>query len=282
MTPSATGSATYTLACTGAGGSTTESATLTVNPPSAAAFIYTLDGDGTLAELSEAQSGGDLYPLATSPLSPSISNTNSMVLDQAQNLMFVSSYQGTGSIYTLTVSPSTGALALTTNSVTTTDVPTNLAIGPSGTVLYAASYGSATIAAYTITASSGALTPVAGSPFPVTCSGAFCGNDNNPGPMLYDSADQTLYLADVTDWVVGAYAVGGNGALTFIANTSANINVNGLAITPNGKFLYATNSGASDVSAYAITPTATLSGNPEPLTPVADSPFSAGATLRPR
>ena len=277
VTPSATGSDTYTLDCTGAGGSTTESAILTVNPPSAAAYIYTLDGDGTLAELSEAQSGGDLYLLPSSPLNPSITNSNSMVLDQALNLIFVSSDQGTGSISELTVSPSTGALALTTNSVTTTDVPTNLAIGPSGTVLYASSYGSATIAAYTITASSGALTPVAGSPFPVTCSGAFCGNDNNPGAMVYDSADQTLYLADVTDWVVGAYAVGGNGALTFIGNTSATINVNGLAITPNGKFLYATNGGAGSVSAYAVTPSAMLNGNPEPLTPVADSPFSAGS-----
>ncbi len=277
VTPSATGSDTYTLECTGAGGSATESATLTVNPPAAAAFIYTLDGDGTLAEFSEAQSGGDLYLLPTSPLSPNLTGTNSMVLDQAQNLIFVSSSQGTGSIYELTVTPSTGALALTTNSVTTTDVPTNLAIGPSGTVLYAASYGSATIAAYTVTPSSGALTPVAGSPFPVTCSGAFCGNDNNPGPMLYDSADQTLYLADVTDWVVGAYAVGGNGALTFIANASADINVDGLAITPNGKFLYATNAGAGDVSAYAVTPSAMLNGNPQPLTPVADSPFSAGS-----
>jgi 6-phosphogluconolactonase (cycloisomerase 2 family) len=277
VTPSATGSDTYTLDCTGAGGSTSESAMLTVNPPSAAAYIYTLDGDGTLTEFSEAQSGGDLYLLATSPLNPNLTDTNSMVLDQTLNLMFVSSYQGTGSIYALTVSPSTGTLALTTNSVTTTDVPTTLAIGPSGTVLYAASYGSATIAAYTITPSSGALTPVAGSPYPVTCSGAFCGNDNNPGPMLYDSADQTLYLADVTDWVVGAYSVGANGSLTFIANTSADINVNGLAITPNGKFLYATNAGAGDVSAYAITPTATLSGNPEPLTPVTSSPFAAGS-----
>lgn len=274
--PSTTGSDTYTLDCTGAGGSKTESAILTVNPPPAAAYIYTLDGDGTLAEFSEAQSGGSLYLLPTSPLSSNITDSNSMVLDQALKLMFVSSNQGTGSISALTVNPTTGALALTGNSVTTTDVPTNLAIGPSGTVLYAASYASATIAAYTIAPSTGALTPIAGSPFPVTCSGAFCVNDNNPGPMLYDAADSTLYLADVTDWVVGAYSVGSNGALTFIANTSADINVNGLAITPNGKFLYATNTGAGDVSAYAITPNAMLSGNPEPLTPVTNSPFPAG------
>jgi 6-phosphogluconolactonase (cycloisomerase 2 family) len=250
---------------------------LIVNPPPAAAYIYTLDGDGTLAEFSEAQSGGDLYLLPASPYSPNITDSNSMVLDQAQNLMFVSSYQGTGSIYALTVSPSTGALALTTNSVTTTNVPTTLAIGPSGTVLYAASYGSGTIAAYTVTPSTGALTPIAGSPFPVICSGAFCVNDNNPGPMLYDAADQTLYLADVTDWVVGAYSVGTNGALTFIANTAANVNVDGLAITPNGKFLYAPNAGSGDVSAYAITPNAMLSGNPEPLTPLTNSPFPAGS-----
>jgi 6-phosphogluconolactonase (cycloisomerase 2 family) len=276
VTPSATGPDTYTLDCNGASGSTTETVVLTVNPPPAAAYIYTLNGDGTLAEFSEAQSGGDLYLLATSPYSPNLTDTNSMVLDQALNLMFVSSYQGTGSLYALTVNPTTGALALTANSVTTTNVPTNLAIGPSGTVLYAASYGSATIAAYTI-ASSGALTPVAGSPFPVTCSGAFCVNDNNPGPMLYDAADQTLYLADVTDWVVGAYSVGTNGALTFIANTAAHVNVDGLAITPNGKFLYAPNAGSGDVSAYAITPNATVSGNPEPLTPLTNSPFPAGS-----
>ena len=53
--------------------------------------------------------------------------------------------------------------------------------------------------------------------------------------------------------------------------------MNGLAITPNGKFLYATNAGAGSVSAYAITPNAMLSGNPEPLTPLTDSPFSAGS-----
>jgi 6-phosphogluconolactonase (cycloisomerase 2 family) len=248
---------------------------LTVNPPPASSYIYTLDGDGTLAEFSEAQTGGDLNLLPTSPLNPNLTDTNCMVLDQALNLMFVGSYQGTGSIYALTVSPSTGALALTANSVTTTDVPTTLAIGPSGTVLYASSYGSGTIAAYTI-AASGALTAVAGSPFPVTCSGGFCENDNNPGAMLYDSADQTLYLADVTDWVVGSYSVGAGGALTFIANTAADINVNGLAITPNGQYLYATNGGAGDISAYAVTPSATLAENPEPLTPLSNSPFPAG------
>ncbi|MGD0732437.1 MAG: beta-propeller fold lactonase family protein [Terracidiphilus sp.] len=277
MSPSVTGINTYTLDCTGAGGSTAESAQLTINPPPAAAYIYTLNGDGTLAEFSEAQSGGDLFLLANSPYMPNIADSNSMVVDQALNLMFVSSYQGTGSIAELTVTSATGSLALTTNSVTTPDVPTNLAIGPSSTVLYASSYGSATIAAYTIAPSSGALTPVLGSPFPVTCSGAFCVNDNNPGPMLYDAADHTLYFADVTDWVVGAYAVGSNGGLTFIANTSADINVNGLVMTPNGQYLYATNSGAHDISAYAVTPTATLNGNPEPLTPLTDSPFPAGS-----
>jgi hypothetical protein len=73
VTPAAVGSDTYTLKCTGAGGSDTESATLTVNAPASQAFVYTInaplnnEGLGNISAYSESAADGTLTLLSGSP-----------------------------------------------------------------------------------------------------------------------------------------------------------------------------------------------------------------------
>jgi 6-phosphogluconolactonase (cycloisomerase 2 family) len=279
VSPTPVGSYTYTLACNGAGGNASGSATLSVNA-TPVAFVYTTDGDNTVAGFGEAQGTGQLSPLANSPFSPGPTNLIALLPDPTMNLLFVVSAETTttsqGTITSFAVDPSTGNLMLTGNSTTLPDAPTgnDLILGPGGNVLYVTSASSATIMAYSI-ASGGALTPLPGSPFNVPCIGAFCGNDNTPGEMIYDAADKTLYVINTDDWTVATFSVATSGSLTYIANTITGADVpESLTISPNGSFLYAPNQLSNNISAFTITPNATLSGNPEPLTPITGQPFA--------
>ena len=278
VSPTPAGSYTYTLACSNAGGSASSSATLTLNA-TPVAFIYTTDGDNTVAGFGEAQGTGQLSPLANSPFTPGPTNLIALLPDPAMNLLFVVSAETTatsqGTITSFAVDPSTGNLTLTGNSTSLPDAPTgnDLVLGP-GNVLYVTSASSATIMAYSI-ASGGALTALPGSPYSVPCIGAFCGNDNTPGEMIYDAADKTLYVVNTEDWTVATFSVATNGSLTYIANTVTGADVPvSLTISPNGAFLYAPNELSNSISAFTITPNATLNGNPAPLTPVTGQPFA--------
>lgn len=282
-TPLQAGTDTYTLACTGAGGSDTESATLTVTAPPSSAFVYTVDGDNTVSGFGEAQGTGQLTLLANSPFSPGVTNTDAILADPALNLLFVagSTSNTNGTIASFTVDPSTGNLTPTGNITSTPDKPQSdgMALGPNGKYLYITG-DYATLLAYSI-ASDGSLTALPGSPYSVPCIGAFCGNDNDPQEMVYDAADTTLYIVNVQDWTVATYSVASDGSLTYITNTTtseispSDADVpDGLTISPNGKFLYVTNGDSNNVSAFTITPGATSGGNPEPLTYIAGTPFA--------
>jgi 6-phosphogluconolactonase (cycloisomerase 2 family) len=277
VSPTPAGSYTYTLACNGAGGNASSSATLTVNA-TPAAFVYTTDGD-TVAGFGEAQGTGQLSPLANSPFNPGFTNLIALLPDPAMGLLFVVSAETTttvqGTVTSFTVDPSTGNLTPTGNSMSLPDAPTanDLVLGP-GNVLYVTSASSATIMAYSI-ASGGVLTALPGSPYSVPCIGAFCGNDNTPGEMFYDAADKTLYVVNTEDWTVATFSVATNGALTYIANTVTGADVpESIVISPNGANLYAPNQLSNNISAFSITPSATLNGNPEPLTPLTGQPFA--------
>jgi 6-phosphogluconolactonase (cycloisomerase 2 family) len=280
-TPTQAGTFTYTLDCTGPGGSDTESAMLTVTTPASAAFVYTADSDNTVAGFGEAQGTGQLTLLANSPFSPGVTNMDAILADPALNLLFVASTTGNGSIASLTVDPSTGNLTATGNTTVTPELPMRdgMALGPNGNYLYVTGEF-ATLMAYSI-APGGALTPLSGSPYDVPCIGGFCGNDNLPDEMAYDAADTTLYIINSDDWTVAAYSVASDGSLTYIDNTytsevsPSDADVpDGIAISPNGKFLYTANGDSNDISAFAITPSATSGGNPEPLTYLAGTPFA--------
>lgn len=129
-----------------------------------------------------------------------------------------------------------------------------------------------TVSAYTIDPTSGALIPVAGSPFatgqyfPVSVvvdpSGKFsyvvncCQSPSSPGLITAFTIDPTT------------------GALSAVPGSpyTAGVVADSITIDPSGRFAYVTNSGDNTISAYAINTTTGA------LTSIVGSPFAAGST----
>jgi 6-phosphogluconolactonase (cycloisomerase 2 family) len=129
------------------------------------------------------------------------------------------------------------------------------AVGANGTstIQYTASGGctadSGQISAFTL-GSSGALTPVAGSPFAVGVA---------PTAIASDPTSSFVYVADYTQNVLLAYAAQSNGGLTAIGNAaiSTGTGPNSVTIDPSGAYVYVANYGGT-LSAFGISSTGAL------------------------
>ncbi len=114
--------------------------------------------------------------------------------------------------------------------------------------------------ALAIDGTSGALTPVTGSPFTA-------GTD--PQRLTVDPTGQFVYVPNLRDANVSAFKItAGSGALTPVSGSpfSAGVFPTGVTTDPAGQFLYVSNQGGS-ISAYMI------DGGSGALTPVEGSPF---------
>jgi 6-phosphogluconolactonase len=141
---------------------------------------------------------------------------------------------------------------------------------PGGRFLYAlncgadcSGTGSGNIAAYTIDQGTGALTPVAGSPF---TAGQW------PYSLAVDPTGQFAYVANAGSGDVYAFAINSlSGVLTQIGSSlPAGTRPLSIVVDPWSQFVYTANTGSSNVSAFSINFDGTLSS-------VVGSPFSAGA-----
>jgi 6-phosphogluconolactonase (cycloisomerase 2 family) len=145
--------------------------------------------------------------------------------------------------------------------------------------LYVTNYGSDNVSAYTINATSGALTPVAGSPFAAGSGPQGVPLKGVPIDTRLGNTD-TLYVANEGSNNVSAYTISAtSGALTPVAGSpfgagTGPFGVATCSVTRKGHsdnyFAYVTNRGSNNVSAYTINATSGA------LTPVAGSPFGAG------
>jgi len=146
-----------------------------------------------------------------------------------------------------------------------------ITVDPTGNFLYAGSGGGVSnrgISAYAINSLTGALTPIAGSPF-----AAGYGNYS----ITSTPNGQFIYVVNNSDSTISGYALNGTtGALTPLAGSpfAAAAGVYALTIHPSGAFLYAANTTAntnvSSVTAYGIDPSTGA------LTSIAGSPFASG------
>jgi 6-phosphogluconolactonase len=145
----------------------------------------------------------------------------------------------------------------------------SVAVDPLGKFVYVSSTRpSPEITAYTINASTGALTAISGSPFAA---------GDGPGQLAVDPSGKFLYEAN-------EYGPGGvfaftinvtTGALTQVAGSPfsapyASGAMIGLAVHPSGKFLYVTDFSADVILGFVIDPATGA------LTPISGSPFGAG------
>ena len=133
---------------------------------------------------------------------------------------------------------------------------------------YVANSASNNVSAFTI-CGTGALTPVAGSPFPAGTGGIAA------YVFKVHPSGQFAYVANGGSNNVSAYTISPTtGALTAVTGSpfTAGTSPYSVSIEPSGKFAYAANIGSNNVSAYTINATTGA------LTPVAGSPFAAGTS----
>src|SRR6266436_6023989 len=173
------------------------------------------------------------------------------------------------------VDPNTGALAQVPGSpFPAGGIPRGLTVDPAGRFVYVASgyRGSpGIVSAFTIDANSGALTPVAGSPFPVPTDPKSSFGQSLPNSVTVDPSGRILYVTDSWQADIWAYAIAeSTGALTLFPGSPFPAQDGPFSITviPRGKFAYSSNTGT--VSAFTIARTTGA------LTPVPGSPFPAG------
>lgn len=139
--------------------------------------------------------------------------------------------------------------------------PTLLAMDPAGQYLYVGNAGTgfASISVFSINSTNGQLTQVSGSPF----------SSISPLNMAVAPSGGVLYVtgAGAPGYVESFTIASSTGALSFLQlvepggayGTNPGINPYGLAISPNGSYLYTANTGDNSVSEFSISSSGILS-----------------------
>jgi len=131
--------------------------------------------------------------------------------------------------------------------------PYSVTVDPSGKFAYVANWSTNNISAYTINATTGALTGV----------GAAVAAGTSPHDITVDPSGKFAYVANLNSSDVSAYTINTNtGVLTQILcgggagcngnNFLAGTNPYSVTVDPSGKFAYAANVNSSNVSVYSI------------------------------
>ena len=179
--------------------------------------------------------------------------------------------QGSDDVSAYAIDARTGALAEVAGSPFAAGTsPESISVDPSGKFAYVANFGSAnvsgSVSAYTIDASTGALSEIAGSPF---AAGTL------PVAITVDPSGRFAYVANNFSSNVSTYTINTTtGALTSIgAAVAAGFRPNAIAVDPSGKFAYVANfigDFSGNVSAY------TIAAGTGALAEVPGSPSAAG------
>lgn len=157
-------------------------------------------------------------------------------------------------------------------------LPQLLVMDSAGAFLYVMNAGSNNISVFSVNATTGALAPVAGSPFAIGLA---------PLNMQLTPSGNFLYVtaASTPLGLIAGFSVK-SGIPTLVSLTSTDgINPFGLAIDPAGKYLYAANTSSNSISIFTIGASGALSevsGSPVNDTysaPVALAVDSAGKFL---
>ena len=214
---------------------------------------------------------GALTPVPGSPFATGIQPASVTIHPNGQ-FAYVAN-QGSNDVSAYTVNATTGALTPVPGSpFAAGGQPVSVAVSPNGKFAYVAnsiadiSDQSGNVSAYVVNATTGALTPVPGSPFAAGL---------QTFAVAIHPSSRFAYVANALSNDVSAYSIdAATGALTPIAGSpfAADFGAHSLALTPNGRFAYVANNAADNVSAYTINTTTGA------LTTVPGSPFATGST----
>lgn len=169
----------------------------------------------------------------------------------------------------------------TPNPASVGTTPRALAMSRDSRFLYVANSGSDTVTVFSIGAA-GVLTLVpqtTGNPNPVSAGGL------SPVALAISSTGRVLYVANSTSNTITAFQVDSSGLLTQVPQAGPGTNPvstsvagpTALAMSPDGQFLYVTNSASNTVTAFRIE----TSGRLTLIPPVGSTPnpVSTGGTI---
>jgi len=211
-------------------------------------YVYAaLPGTSQIAAFREDPNSGILTALSGSPFTLG-NGPQSIAVHPSGKFLYAVNVGNGGvseddvSLYTIA---SDGALTEVTPRMNVGTVPKVIAMDTAGSFLYVANAGSNNVSVFSIDSSSGALTEVSGSPFPVGLS---------PLDMKLDPAGAVLYITGSPN-ILASYTLNA-GALT-LADRSSPGNApgngpNSIAISPTGTFLYTANNIDSTISIFTI------------------------------
>jgi 6-phosphogluconolactonase (cycloisomerase 2 family) len=221
-------------------------------------FLY-VGGNGSVGLQGYAVNAGSgqLTPLPTIPF---ISSLFQVAVEPAGKFLVTASGS---SIQSYEINGNTGALQAA--GTISGSSPIALAIHPSGKFVYGVDVNNNEITALSLDSNTGALVPIAGSPFPT--------NSQNPFAAAIDPAGNFLFVPNVNGANITVFAIDSTtGALTEIAGSPfpTGNSPYAVAVGPSGQFLYVGNLSDKTVSAFVIN---SATGS---LSAVTGSPFATG------
>lgn len=225
-----------------------------VTPPATtptvkAKFAYTGNQGASLSGYAVNTSTGALTTLSSFPLSVGV-NPTAVAVDPQNRFLFVGDISAS-KLHVFTINNSTGALSeIGASPYATVQEPSAIAVDPTGTHIYIASQGSNFVGGFSVSAT-GALTPIAGSPFATSGTQSF-GDEiaiNAAGTFVYAQDTSNIYTYSVSTT---------SGALTLAQTIAGPLNLGGMAIAPDGTYLYAVGAATNSIQIYSINATTGL------------------------
>ena len=192
---------------------------IAVDPTSNLVFVYVANQQSNTVDCFTIGSNGALIPVAAGPFFgyPDIGRLpNSVAVDAiGQFLYVVSEEDSTVSAFSIDPALGTGDDVPGSPFYDAGGIPVSVTVDPTGRFVYVANSGSiagvpGNVSAYSI-GSSGALTPVPGSPFAAGV---------DPLSVAVDPTGRFVYAANFVDNTVSAYSIGSNGALTLVPGSA--------------------------------------------------------------
>jgi 6-phosphogluconolactonase len=228
-------------------------------------ILYVAD-DGRVDAL-QANASGALNAISGSPFNSGINLY--LTVDPQSRFLFTSDEDPPGGVFAFTIDSTSGALtavqgspfAAIPNSSTNT-LPGEIVVDSSGSFVYLTLTTTDQVAAFSISAPAGTLTPVPGSPFAA-----------GSRPLALATANKFLYVSNTAGGTISGYMIDStSGALTPVSGSPFQIIAAALATDPLGNFLYASN--PVGILVFSIDPSTGA------LNQIVGSPFpSPGATV---
>jgi len=217
-------------------------------------------GDVARIDALKADANGVLTTVIGSPFPGGLNPY--LTVDPQNRFLFASDDTSPGNVLAFTINSSTGALSAVAGSPFATipgfpgnTQPGQIVVDSTGSFVYTVLTGTNQIAAFSITASTGVLTAVTGSPFPT-------GNR----PLAMATVNNFLYVSNTSDATVSGYTIDPtSGVLTAVAGSPFAIYAGPMATSFDGAYLYTTTqAGLTTFSINPQTGALTQVGTPIP------------------